>query len=109
MNRRFQKKLAACFTPPPKVDSAFMVLPVREAPPVDAGDERLLFRVIAAAFAMRRKTLANNLCALFRWERAQTAALLADCGVDPRARGESLSLADFAQVSRRSLERGLPI
>ena len=46
---------AEMFTPPPKVDSAFVVLPVREKPAVEVKDRDLFFRVANAAFALRRK------------------------------------------------------
>ena len=92
---------ACLFTPPPKVDSAFVVMPRRERPPVDAPDEALFFKVAAAAFAMRRKTMENNLVASFRASREQARAWLEACGVAPGARGETLSLRDFAALSRR--------
>ena len=90
---------ACMFTPPPKVDSAFVVMPRREAPPVQVRDEALFFRVAAAAFAMRRKTMENNLVASFRVSREQAKAWLAQCGIPDGARGETLSLKDFAALS----------
>ncbi len=90
---------ACMFTPPPKVDSAFVVMPRRKAPPVQVRDEALFFRVAAAAFAMRRKTMENNLVASFRVSREQAKAWLAQCGIPDGARGETLSLKDFAALS----------
>lgn len=90
---------AACFTPAPKVDSAFVLLPLRDKPAVEAADERAFFQVVGAAFAMRRKTMANNLCAAFRLDRDAACAALEGCGLDPRVRGERLSLEDFARLS----------
>ena len=90
---------ACMFTPPPKVDSAFVVMPRREAPPVQVRDEALFFRAAAAAFAMRRKTMENNLVASFRVSREQAKAWLAQCGISDGARGETLSLKDFAALS----------
>ena len=87
---------ACMFTPPPKVDSAFVVMPRRERPPVDVTDEGLFFKVAASAFAMRRKTMANNLIASFRVQRERAEAWLSACGLSPNARGETLSLQDFA-------------
>ena len=92
---------ACLFTPPPKVDSAFVVMPRREKPPVRVRDEALFFKVAAAAFAMRRKTMENNLIASFRVPRDQARAWLEDCGIAPGARGETLSLQDFAALSHR--------
>ena len=90
---------ACLFTPPPKVDSAFVVMPRRSHPPVNARDEALFFKVASAAFAMRRKTMENNLIASFRLSRAQAQSLLAQCGIPEGARGETLSMNDFAALA----------
>ena len=90
---------AACFTPPPKVDSTFIVMPVREKPAVEVKDEEMFFRVSAAAFALRRKTMVNNLCATFRAERAQAVQWMADAGLDEKVRGERLSLEELARLA----------
>ncbi len=96
---------AACFTPAPKVDSAFVVMPVRGTPAVSVCSEKDFFAVVAAAFALRRKTLANSLAATFRLERADTAALLERAGLPAMVRGEKLSLEDFARLSDAWTER----
>ena len=90
---------AACFTPPPKVDSAFIVLPVREKPAVAVKSEEMFFRVAAAAFALRRKTMLNNLCATFRVERAQAAEWMEKAGLDMMVRGERLTLEELAAIA----------
>ena len=90
---------ACMFTPPPKVDSAFVVMPKREKPPVQANDEALFFKVAAAAFAMRRKTMENNLIAFFRLSREQARDWLGKAGIPEGIRGENLSLADFARIA----------
>ena len=90
---------AACFTPPPKVDSAFVVLPMRETPAVSVRDEDKFFRVAGAAFALRRKTMTNNLCATFHMERAEAVALMQAAGLDERVRGEKLTLEELARLS----------
>ncbi len=92
---------ACLFTPPPKVDSAFVVMPRRKAPPVQVKDEALFFKVAAAAFAMRRKTMENNLIASFRVPREQAREWLAACSIPEGARGETLSLSDFAALANR--------
>lgn len=90
---------AACFTPVPKVNSAFVLMPLRDKPPVDVADEKTFFRVAGAAFAMRRKTMVNNLCSAFHLEREAACEALEACGLDPRVRGERLSLDEFARLS----------
>ena len=90
---------AECFTPPPKVDSAFVVLPLREKPAVEVKDREMFFRVANAAFALRRKTMLNNLCATFRVDRAAALAWLENAGLDDRIRGEKLTLEELARIA----------
>ena len=90
---------AEMFTPPPKVDSAFVVLPLRETPAVEVRNREMFFRVANAAFAMRRKTMLNNLCATFRTERAQAAGWMEAAGLDEKVRGERLTLEELARLA----------
>lgn len=90
---------ARCFTPAPKVDSAFVLLPLRETPAVAVQDEELFFRVVQAAFALRRKTMVNNLCATFRMERADAVAAVTAAGLDERIRGEKLTMEELAALT----------
>lgn len=81
------------FSPPPKVDSAFVRLtPLRDARPVQ-DDPALFEAIVKAAFGQRRKTLRNALSAL-----CDDAAIRA-AGIDPSARGETLSVADFIRLA----------
>ncbi len=90
---------AEMFTPPPKVDSAFVVLPLRETPAVEVKNREMFFRVAGAAFAMRRKTMLNNLCATFRTERARAAGWMEAAGLDEKVRGERLTLEELARLA----------
>ena len=90
---------ATCFTPPPKVDSAFIVLPLRKKPAVEVKNEEMFFKVAAAAFASRRKTMVNNLCATFRAERRQAAEWMRAAGLNEMVRGEKLSLEELARLA----------
>lgn len=93
------------FLPPPNVDSAVVKLKLRERPPVHVADEAMFFRVVHAAFAQRRKTLANNLTALLGKERRHEAsALPADLGIDPGRRGETMTIGEFAALANRLSE-----
>lgn len=91
---------ASLFIPPPKVDSAVLKMTVLDSPSVSAADETLFFRIVRAAFAQRRKTLLNCLCAGFGQLGKNTLeATLSQCGIDPRRRGETLSLSEFASLT----------
>lgn len=90
---------AACFTPPPKVDSAFVCMPWREQPAVQVQDEARFFRIVNAAFALRRKTLCNNLTSAFQLNREQAQAWIARAGLPENIRGEALSMQQFADLA----------
>jgi len=93
------------FIPPPNVDSAVIKLKRRSSPAVDVPDEDRFFRVVQAAFAQRRKTLANNLTSFSGKERkGELAELLREIGIQPERRAETLSLQEFALVCE-ALER----
>ncbi len=83
---------AGAFRPAPKVESAVARLtPLHASKPVIA-DEALFARVVAAAFAQRRKTLRNALSALCAEDTLRAA------DIDPGARGETLSVAQFVHL-----------
>ncbi|MCL2811296.1 MAG: 16S rRNA (adenine(1518)-N(6)/adenine(1519)-N(6))-dimethyltransferase RsmA [Clostridia bacterium] len=90
---------AGRFSPPPKVDSVFMRLDIRAQPPVVCEDEALLLRVIRCAFAMRRKTLLNNLRAGFGLDKAGALDCVGAAGLSTDIRGERMCLADFAAIA----------
>ncbi len=90
-----------CFLPQPKVDSAVVHLRMREDR-ADVSDERHLFSVIKAAFAQRRKTLANALgnAPELALSREQARAAIRACGLPENVRGEALSLEEFIELSK---------
>lgn len=90
---------AACFTPPPKVDSAFLVMPLRDRPPVEVRNEEDFFRVAQAGFALRRKTMTNGLCAAFHMSREDAVSLMTAAGLDDRIRGEKLTMEELARLA----------
>ncbi len=90
------------FLPAPHVDSAVIRLAVRQQPPCEVRDERLMFRLIRTAFEQRRKTLPNALGGLGT-DKAAVAAALEAAGLSPLARAEQLTLADWASLTERWL------
>jgi len=85
------------FWPAPRVDSGLVALVRRRPPPSRAGRDAT-FVVVDAAFAQRRKMLRSALAPLAGSLAAADLALRA-AEVDPRSRGEQLSIADFARVA----------
>lgn len=90
-----------CFMPRPNVDSAVIKLTLNEKPVVEVNDTKQLFRIIKAAFLLRRKTLLNTLAAHgeLGLEKENLKELLDNSGVGSQTRGETLSLQEFARLS----------
>lgn len=84
------------FWPAPNVGSGLVRITRRDTP--REGDRDAVFAVVDAAFAQRRKTLRS---ALSGWAGSAAAAeaALTRAGVDPRARGETLTVDDFAAIA----------
>ena len=93
------------FDPPPHVQSQFIAIERHAVPVVAPMDEAVYLRLITAAFAMRRKTLANNLKASFGLSNEGAQATLKAAGVDPRVRGEALTLQELCRVADILAER----
>lgn len=90
-----------CFLPAPKVTSA-VVRMVPHPPPAEVDDPAHFFRVVRAAFALRRKTLLNSLSANLTGQHTKQALsqALERCGLPAGVRGEQLSIPQFAQLSK---------
>jgi 16S rRNA (adenine1518-N6/adenine1519-N6)-dimethyltransferase len=87
------------FHPKPKVDSAVVVMERRPEPAVIVRDRTFFLKVVRAAFAYRRKTLANSLLLALSIERARTQTSLARLGYDTEIRGEQLDLQAFGALA----------
>jgi 16S rRNA (adenine1518-N6/adenine1519-N6)-dimethyltransferase len=87
------------FYPRPKVDSTVVRMTRRDEPAVRVRDGQRFRQVVRAAFAYRRKTLANSLALAIEVPRATVAAALERIGLDTEIRGEQLGLDDFAKLS----------
>jgi 16S rRNA (adenine1518-N6/adenine1519-N6)-dimethyltransferase len=99
------------FYPPPQVESVVLrLVPATTAPA--ALDPALLHRLVKIAFGHRRKTLNNTLvagAATFGLSPENMRVLLAELGVDRQRRGETLSVANFVEISNKvALWRGEP-
>jgi 16S rRNA (adenine1518-N6/adenine1519-N6)-dimethyltransferase len=75
---------------------------LREHPPVEVPDEALLFRIIRGSFQMRRKMLGNTLEQSLGLSADAVAKLCRAAGIDPRRRGETLTLDEFAKLAREA-------
>ncbi|WP_370038817.1 16S rRNA (adenine(1518)-N(6)/adenine(1519)-N(6))-dimethyltransferase RsmA [Nocardioides sp.] len=84
------------FWPAPNVDSGLVAWTRREPPSTTVPRERV-FAIVDAAFAQRRKALRGVLRAVA--PAVDVDAALAAAGVDPLARGESLTVEDFVRIA----------
>lgn len=87
------------FLPPPNVDSAVIRLKIRETPAVSVEGEAFFFQTVKAAFAQRRKTLANSLSAGLAVSKQQALEILTACEIPPNARAEELTMERFGRLS----------
>jgi 16S rRNA (adenine1518-N6/adenine1519-N6)-dimethyltransferase len=87
------------FYPPPKIDSTIVSLARRDVPAVQPRDLELFRKVVRAAFAYRRKTLANSLAYALEIDRTTIERAIADANLSPELRGERLDLDDFARLA----------
>ncbi|MBQ9768062.1 MAG: 16S rRNA (adenine(1518)-N(6)/adenine(1519)-N(6))-dimethyltransferase RsmA [Lachnospiraceae bacterium] len=90
-----------CFMPRPNVGSAVIRLTLHEKPAVEVADEKLLFKLIRASFAQRRKTLVNGLTNSpeLSFTKEEVIRVLEVCGYSPTIRGEALTLQEFAKLA----------
>jgi 16S rRNA (adenine1518-N6/adenine1519-N6)-dimethyltransferase len=91
---------ASAFWPTPGVDSMLVRFFLRDHPPVEVPDEALLFRIIRGSFHMRRKQLMNTLEESLGLPKDKIERLTRHAGVDPKRRGETLTLEEFAKLAR---------
>jgi len=91
---------ASAFTPPPRVDSACVMLDVRERPAVDVPDLDAFFRLVEAVFQFRRKQLGGALGRISGIGSTSAAARLRDAGIDPERRPQTLNLGEWETVFR---------
>ncbi len=84
------------FVPPPKVDSEVVLVEPYDTPPVPIVSDELFERVVRTAFNQRRKQLGNSLRSICD----EPTIVLAAAKIDPMRRPETLSLAEFAELTK---------
>lgn len=93
------------FYPVPNVDSAVVNIQLNRNK-FDIHNQALFAKLTRSAFAMRRKTLANNLINAFNQPREVVENILQQCNLQPTVRGESLSVQQLVELSNTMLEQG---
>lgn len=84
---------AAAFSPPPRVESAFIRIIPYAKPPIPATDLAVFSTVVKEAFTYRRKTLANSL------RKLVTPAALEQLNIDPHWRPQQITVENFVKIS----------
>jgi 16S rRNA (adenine1518-N6/adenine1519-N6)-dimethyltransferase len=87
---------SGAFYPPPKVDSAVVVLTPRAEP---TSETPVFAALVRAAFEQRRKKLSNAWRGLFELDAPRLAQAARDAGVDLESRGERLGVAEFSRMA----------
>lgn len=87
------------FYPAPNVDSAVVRIDI-DRNKLEGENKPLIHKIVRSAFAMRRKTLVNNLNASFGISKQEAIERLNRAGLDERVRGEALSLEDYIRLSK---------
>ena len=89
------------FMPPPNVDSIVVKLMKRSTPIVQVENTAQFFKMTKGAFSQRRKTIFNNYQNLFvegKSVKSDIMAWLEAAGIDPKRRGETLSIQEYARL-----------
>ncbi|GAB4553143.1 MAG: 16S rRNA (adenine(1518)-N(6)/adenine(1519)-N(6)) -dimethyltransferase RsmA [Anaerolineae bacterium] len=90
----------AVFYPRPEVHSAVVRIDMYRQPPVNVPDAGSFFKVVRAGFKQKRKQIKNSLGSGLEISHPAAAALLSQAGVDPMRRAETLTLEEWAAVTR---------
>lgn len=86
------------FLPPPQVTSTVIHFEMLSAPSILVENESRFWATVRAAFGQRRKNLGNTLKPLA--SREKLATVWEQTGIDPKRRGETLSLDEFETLAR---------
>ncbi len=89
---------ASAFTPPPRVDSALVLLNVREKPAVNVDDLNAFFRFVEAVFQGRRKQLGGTLGRISGIGSTAAGERLRKLGIDPERRPQTLNLDEWEAI-----------
>jgi 16S rRNA (adenine1518-N6/adenine1519-N6)-dimethyltransferase len=96
------------FLPPPKVESAVVLLETMAEPPLPEGEQARFFRVVNAGFRQKRKQVANSLAAELGLEKGAVVRWLREAGVDPMRRAQTLSVEEWVTLARSAPELDAP-
>jgi 16S rRNA (adenine1518-N6/adenine1519-N6)-dimethyltransferase len=89
---------ASSFIPIPKVDSALVILDVRDRPAVEVDDLNRFFRFVEAVFQFRRKQLGGTVARITGTSGSEASRRLSELEIDPARRPQTLTLDEWERV-----------
>ncbi len=98
--RIISKLSPAVFWPRPHIHSAIVSIETHRQPPVDVPSAQAFFRVLRAGFSQKRKQLRNSLAGGLGIKTRGAADLLGRAEIDPQRRAETLTLEEWARLTR---------
>ena len=90
----------AVFWPRPNIYSAIVHIVTHASTPVDVPSANAFFRVVRAGFGMKRKQLKNALSGGLHIKSTMASNLLQIADIDPQRRAETLTLQEWARLTR---------
>jgi 16S rRNA (adenine1518-N6/adenine1519-N6)-dimethyltransferase len=97
----------AVFWPRPEVDSAVLRIDTYDHPPVNVPGEKPFFQVVRAGFSQKRKQIKNAISGGLQLKAGEAEVLLMSAGIDPKRRAETLTLEEWAALTRNCVESGV--
>lgn len=91
---------AQYFTPPPKVDSAVVIMTMRRTSLLAGIDEKKFFKVVKAGFSAKRKKLRSSLSGGLGVSKDQAITWLDQAHINPSSRAEMLSIEDWLRLTK---------
>jgi 16S rRNA (adenine1518-N6/adenine1519-N6)-dimethyltransferase len=95
------------FLPRPKVRSTILKIEMLPEPRLSQSDMPVLRGLLRAAFGQRRKMLSNTLITWLKREREEVEGFLRAHSIDPKRRGEALTVDEFVELARALQSTGL--
>lgn len=90
---------AGAFYPPPKVDSAIIVIDLYEKPLIPVEHLETFFKLAKAGFSQKRKMLRKSLASVLNIPTEQIEPFLSSCKIEPTRRAETLSLPEWKYLT----------
>ena len=90
----------AVFWPRPSINSAILRIDTYDTPIVDVPSDKLFFKVVKAGFSQKRKQLRNSLSGGLQVKSKVAQAYLDASEIDSKRRAETLTLDEWARLTR---------